>query len=387
VNIGLVTSLIVHTVLILSALLTIQTVKPLEIPPPPTIAISMVSPSELQQIAKGERNAKNLTAEGSEGTAKKDPPKQVKTPPPPPPPKEAAAPPPPPPVEEKPEPIKEAALKEPPPPPPPAAKEDPPPPPGPSEEDKKKLEDAILADQVKAAEEEARKKAAADAKARADAEAKAKAAAEAEKKRLAELERQKKLNEQKKREADEARKRVAAAEAAAKAKAEADAKAKQFNPDDIMKKIETAPAEDGQKQALIDKAKPKPAPSAGPKDSKGPKGPRPGDPTGTAPLSTGEANQLVTLMRDQLARCWNINSGHPDAARMQPKFNFELNRDGSLRGEPVLVNPDPSPGFQDAANAARRALRCASPFRDLPPDKYEHWEYAGFTFDPSKLYR
>jgi TolA protein len=370
VNLGLTMSFAVHTVLILWALVTIQRVKPIEIPPPPAIAVSIVSPSDLAELAKGERTAKNLTSQGAEGTAKQEPIKQPKTPPPP---RETAAPPPPPPpAEPKADPIKEALLKEPQPPAPLPEVKPPPPPPAPSVDETKKQQDALLAAAAERKRLDDERKRVEDEKKRLDDE----------KKRVAELERQKRLQEQKKREAELTKKR--AAEAAAKAKADADAKAKEFDPNDIMKKIETA--DSGPKQALVDKAKVKPAAVAGTKGP-GPKGPQSGDPTGTAPLTKGEQNQLVALMRDQLARCWNINSGHPDAARMQPVFDFELNRDGSLRGEPVLTNPDQSPAFQDAANAARRALRCASPFKGLPPEKYEHWEYASFRFDPSQMFR
>lgn len=378
-NLGFLISAGLHTVLILWALVTIQRVKPLDIPPPPAIAVSMVSPSELAALAKGERTAKNLQTDGADGTAKKDPPKKSPTPPLPP--KEAAAPPPPPPPAE---PVQTAVVPEPQPPPPePPKKVDPPPLPGPSAEEKAKLEVAILQAEAEAAAEAARAKAEADAKAAAAAKAKADAEArerkrieDLEKKRLADIERQKRLAEQKRRDAELARKKAA----------EAEAKAKQFDPNDIMKKIETAAQDGGPKQALEDKRIPKPAQATGAKGA-GPKGPQAGDPTGTAPITKGEQNQLVAIMRDQLAACWNINSGHPDAARMQPVFDFDLNKDGSLRGEPVLSNPDPSPAFQDAANAARRAFRCATPFKGLPPDKYEHWEYRSFRFDPSQMFR
>jgi hypothetical protein len=51
------------------------------------------------------------------------------------------------------------------------------------------------------------------------------------------------------------------------------------------------------------------------------------------------------------------------------------------------VNPEPSPQFMDAANSALRALKQCAPYRDLPPDLYEHWQYSRFRFDPSQMFR
>jgi colicin import membrane protein len=377
VNFGLTLSLAVHAGLILWALVTIRATPPLKIPEQTPVEVAIITGDDLVRLTKGDRNAKRLETDGSEGTAKADPKKQAKTPPPPP----AAAPPPPPPPPapeppkvEPPKPDQVAALieKEPPKPAVPA---------GPTPDEQKKLEAALKADQDKAEAEIALKKAQEEeAKKRAEEEAKKKAEEEARRKKAAE--------DAARRRAEAARKK--AAEEAARKKAEDEAKKKTFNLDDIAKKIEDAPdnPESGPKQALKDNRKPAPQPAAGAKSAQGPKGPRAGAPEGTdTQLTAGQQNMLVGLMRTQISRCWNINAGLQDAARLIPVFDFELNPDGSLRGEPQLVNPDSSPQFVDAANSALRALKCASPFRDLPPDLYAHWQYSRFRFDPSQMFR
>jgi colicin import membrane protein len=387
VHLGLGISLAAHGVMLAWALLTIQATPAFKMPELTPVEVAIISADDMVRLTKGDRTAKNLDATGNEGTAKKEPLKQVKTPPPPPP--VAAAPPPPPPEPEK------APEPKPPDPVVPEVKPEPKPDPlaqqmaaleqepvkpavpvGPSPEEKQKLEDAIKAADDKAAadlalktaaEEAVKAKAAADAKRAADAKKAAEAKKVADAKKAADA---KKLAD------------------AAKAKADADAKAKQFNADDILKKI--AAADDGgPKQALDNKAKPVPQPVGGAKGPVTPtKGPRAGAPEGTdTQLTAGQKSRLVAILKAQIERCWNINAGLTDAARLIPVFEFELNRDGTLRGEPKLTNPENSQQFQDAANSALRALKGCAPYRDLPPDMYEHWEYSRFRFDPSQMFR
>lgn len=372
-HLGLVTSLLIHGALLLWALVTIKATPPFKMPEQVPVEVAIVSESDMVRLMKGERNAKNPDAAGNEGVAKVDPKKQPKVTPPPPQNTASAQPQPPEPVEPKKDPIAEQialAPKEQPKEPVKAAV-----PAGPSPEDKKKLDDAIKAEDAKASEELALKAAAAKAaadKAAADAKriADAKRAADAAK-RIADA----------KRAADA--KKVADA-AAAKAKADADAK--RFNPDDILKKIETT-SDDGRKQLLEDKAKARPQPVAGGKNVAQTKGPQAGAPEGRDTLNEGQANRLVSILKQQIERCWNINAGLDGAAKLIPVFEFQLNRDGSLRGEPRLVNPDGAPAFQDAANSALRALKACQPYRDLPPDMYVHWENWRFRFDPSASLR
>ena len=373
-HLGLIFSLVVHTTVLLWAILTIQATPPFKMPEQTPVEVAIITADDLVRLRQGDRASKNLDATGSEGTTKIEPKVQPKTPPPPPPP--AAAIPPPPPPEPPKDPIADqiAALKEPPKPEPkPEPRTEPPP--GPSPEEQKKLDDAIKAEQAKA-DDAARLKLEAEAAAKAEAEAKAKAA---------EAERQKKLAEEKRRKDLERQKQLVAA---AKKKAEDEAKKKEFNLDDIAKKIDAAPnAESGPKQALEDKSKPKPAAAAGQKAAANAKGPRAGAPEGTdTVLTAGQKDALIGQLRERVQRCWNINAGLQDAARLQPVVEFELNKDGSVRGTPRVANPDPSPQFQDAANSAIRAVLQCQPYA-LPPDLYANWEYVSLRFDPSKMFR
>jgi colicin import membrane protein len=59
---------------------------------------------------------------------------------------------------------------------------------------------------------------------------------------------------------------------------------------------------------------------------------------------------------------------------------FQLRQDGSLVGEPVLVNPQSSPLYNLAADASIRAVKQCAPFQ-LPPDKYGAWSTVTWQFD------
>ena len=87
-----------------------------------------------------------------------------------------------------------------------------------------------------------------------------------------------------------------------------------------------------------------------------------------------------------MQRCWNINAGLQDAARLQPVVDFELNQDGSVRGTPRVANPDPSPQFQDAANSAVRAVVQCQPYAPAA-GSLRQLGIRLLRFDPSKMFR
>jgi hypothetical protein len=62
-------------------------------------------------------------------------------------------------------------------------------------------------------------------------------------------------------------------------------------------------------------------------------------------------------------------------------IRITLNQDGSLAGEPVLVNSGSGPS-QAAAGSALLAIRRCQPFK-LPPAKYNLWKDVEIRFDAS----
>lgn len=362
-HVGLIVSLLFHAGLLAWAVLTIHKTEPLKTPELQPVEVAIVSADDLVRLTKGDRSSKNLEASGVDGAAKEPPKKEVKTPPPPPPP---AAAPPPPPAPEQPKQDEIAALmKNEPPPPPPEKKPDPPPPakqpdppPGPTPD-----EQALLQQKL---DEEAKK--AADAK----------AAAKAEADRLKKLADLKKAADDKKRRDDQAKKQ-------AEAKKREDDKKKSFaNVENVLKGI----PDDGPQKALVSQqVKPaQPAGAPGPATAK--KGPQAGAPEGKdTKLTASEASMLIGMITGKVKQCWNINAGMDGASQLIPKVEFELNRDGTLRGNPKVINSSASPQFQDAANGAVRAIIQCQPYTGLPPERYENWEIVRLTFDPSQMFR
>lgn len=364
-HLGLIVSLLLHAGLLAWAVLTIHKTEPLKTPDLQPVEVAIISADDLVRLTKGDRNSKNLEASGKDGSAKEPPIKEVKTPPPPPP---AAAAPPPPPAAEPPKPDEIAALMKEDPSPPPAKKAEPPPPakepdppPGPTPDEQallqKKLDD--------------------DAKKVEDAKAKAKAEADAKK---AELDRLKKLADEKKRREEFAKK-----QADLKKKRE-DAQKKSFaNVGDILKGIpDDAPPKALASQQPVKAAQPAGAPGAATTK----KGPQAGAPEGKdTKLTASEASMLIGMITGKVKQCWNINAGMDGAAQLIPRVEFELNRDGSVRGMPKVINSSPSPQFQDAANGAVRAIIQCQPYTGLPPERYDNWEVVRLTFDPSQMFR
>lgn len=108
-----------------------------------------------------------------------------------------------------------------------------------------------------------------------------------------------------------------------------------------------------------------------------------GTATGNAPtLSQSE----IDALRAQIQACWNPPAGAAEAKDLIVKVRVMLNQDGSLSGEPMLVNRGGNAFFQVAAESAMRAIRRCQPYR-LPLAKYEVWRDVEVTFDPRDMFR
>ena len=114
-------------------------------------------------------------------------------------------------------------------------------------------------------------------------------------------------------------------------------------------------------------------------------------PTGveTAARSLPMTLSEIEAIRRQIQPCWNFPAGAQDAGSLRVLIRIRLNRDGSVRGEPKVLDQTRFAGdrrFRVAAEAGIRALknpRC-SPL-DLPREKFDRWKVLTIDFDPSKL--
>lgn len=371
--VGLVISFLCHAAVIGWAVFSGHASPP-PLPDTPAISAEIITPSEFLRLKQGNEDAKHLETKADDepkpDDSKNDTKKPSNAPPPPPPPQQetaalepppepeppkAAEPPPPAPEVKPPEPDPIAKkLDEPPPPPEPA--------PGPTPDEKKLLEQK-LEEQRKA--EEKKQKAEEEAKKKAEEELKKKKAEEARKKKLAE-EKKKKLAEEKRKKAEAAK--------------------KQFDPNKIASLLEQSP-DDAAPKALLDKdPRKKGQQAAGSSKTATERGREAGTATGTdTVLSAREQDLLKGMLKSQLNGCWRPPGTAGGTDTPVVTLHWELNPDGSLRGEPRVTDAPSSAAGQVYAEAALRAVRSCAPFR-LPPDKYEGgWRFIDWAFDPREL--
>lgn len=355
-------SFLLHATLLLWAFLHIVHTPELAPPQQESIAISMITPSDLLRLKQGSENSKELEAKPKEepqpDISKKEAekPKPIDGPPPaaePPPPQEEAKPAEPPPEAKPPEPkadpIADQIAALPPKPPEPA--------PGPTPEELKKIEDekqaeeARKADELKKAEEEKQK--AEEEKKKAEEKRKAEEKKKADEKKR--KEREKKLAEAKKKKEEEAKKKASEA-------------------DRLAALLDKTPDKRGAPRAASD-----------PQTDTDYTGPTAGAREGRdTVLSARESDILKGKIVEQLKGCWRLPGAGGGIETTVVTVTWQLRQDGSLEGEPVLEHAQSGVLYQQAADAAMRAVKNCSPF-DLPQDKYQFWRKLTFDFDPREM--
>ena len=66
-------------------------------------------------------------------------------------------------------------------------------------------------------------------------------------------------------------------------------------------------------------------------------------------------------------------------------LRFSMNQDGSLNGQPEIVQTPSHPLGVALANSARRALLQCGPYK-MPPEKYATWRSVEATFNPKDVF-
>lgn len=109
---------------------------------------------------------------------------------------------------------------------------------------------------------------------------------------------------------------------------------------------------------------------------------------GTAEVAALE-DRIRAIAQAHLRRCWRMPIDLPDPDRLVVTVEFELNRNGTLNGQPRVTNPRNytfDPPMRTAAEAALRAVRQCDPFpfADDPRigPNYQYWRQQEFTFRP-----
>jgi outer membrane biosynthesis protein TonB len=103
------------------------------------------------------------------------------------------------------------------------------------------------------------------------------------------------------------------------------------------------------------------------------------------PLTISE----IDLVRQQIARCWNLPAGAKDAEDLSIEIHTVMNPDGTVREARIQnqTRMQRDPFFRAAAESALRAVlnpRC-SPLK-LPPEKYDQWKDMTLNFNPKDMF-
>jgi hypothetical protein len=107
-----------------------------------------------------------------------------------------------------------------------------------------------------------------------------------------------------------------------------------------------------------------------------------------APLGSQLSASELDLVREQIARCWNINAGARDARDLVVEIRASVNQDGTVTQATIVdqARAGSDPLFRAAAESARRAFfnPACTPLK-LPPDKYATWKDLVVDFSPKDI--
>jgi hypothetical protein len=103
-----------------------------------------------------------------------------------------------------------------------------------------------------------------------------------------------------------------------------------------------------------------------------------------APLGSQLSASEMDMVREQIARCWNVPAGARDAKDLVVEIRVQVGEDGTVRTAQIVDSGRMGdPLYRAAAESARRAFfnpQC-TPLK-LPPDKYATWKDMVVDFNP-----
>jgi hypothetical protein len=106
----------------------------------------------------------------------------------------------------------------------------------------------------------------------------------------------------------------------------------------------------------------------------------------TAPTGVKMTANELDALRARLAQCWSPPIGWIDPSEVRVVLLLALNADGSVNGEPRVVEAPQGQFARQAPESALRAVRRCAPYI-LPPEKYDAWREVKVTFDPQDMGR
>ncbi|WP_425417231.1 cell envelope integrity protein TolA [Oricola indica] len=103
--------------------------------------------------------------------------------------------------------------------------------------------------------------------------------------------------------------------------------------------------------------------------------------TGGSELTQSEMDAL----RNQIQACWSVPPNMHGQTGMEVSIQFRLTRSGNVEGNPRVTKAS---GNRQLDESARRAiLICGNRGYQLPAEKYDAWQDVVVNFDPSEMFR
>jgi hypothetical protein len=94
----------------------------------------------------------------------------------------------------------------------------------------------------------------------------------------------------------------------------------------------------------------------------------------------------IDAFRRRVSQCWNPPVGGLGAEELSVKLRIKLNKDGTLKGQPRVLNRGASSFHRAAADSAARAVWQCQPY-NLPARKYDTWQDMILNFNPRDMLR
>ncbi len=95
----------------------------------------------------------------------------------------------------------------------------------------------------------------------------------------------------------------------------------------------------------------------------------------------------LDAMRARLASLWNVHPGIEHPEELFVTVRIHLSPDRRLTQPPQVVSTGSSPRYQDAADAAVRAVLQGQPYTMLREETYDQWKSLEIDFDPKSMFR
>ena len=97
------------------------------------------------------------------------------------------------------------------------------------------------------------------------------------------------------------------------------------------------------------------------------------------------AATIGDALRKRVSECWSSPAGAREA-QLLVKVRFALNPDGTIQGQPEVLNSSADPLFPATAQSAVSALLACQAYDFLPADKYDLWRENIINFTPNMMY-